>query len=720
MFVLEIYISNQVHFLNRTFTYISDFEVSRYCRVKVNFGHCKLIGFVDRVYEYHDDISKLEKDLGYKLNKIEEVIDEKPIIDNNLYSLAKWLSKVTISPFISCLNVMLPKIFKANRKQLMPTLETFVIKKYSDNLDFLTKKQKELYEKIPCELDYSSFLKETKSIGKKLLEYGLFEKVNREKKYFKNIKFEKDEFKILNESQKLVYESFLKTDKMISLLYGVTGSGKTEIYLHLSKFFLQKNKQVLILVPEIALTPQMIKRVSMRFEKVCFYHSNLNDQEKYYQYNLVKNNEVNIVVGTRSSIFLPFNDLGLIIVDEEHDYSYQQDNTPCYDAKEVAFKRAFDFGAKVLLASATPSLKSYAKALKNEYELLKLENRVNNTKLKVSIVDNFEEIKKSRGIIGSYLHKKIQEHLDAKNQIIILLNRRGYTPILKCADCENVLMCKNCDITLTYHQDENVLKCHHCGMIYNMINRCVKCGGKSIVSFGYGVKKLEEAFNTYFKGAKIGRFDYDSTRKKGSYEKIISDFEKHEYDILIGTSMIAKGLDFPGVSLVGIINGDQGLNKDTYRATEDSFDLIMQASGRAGRAEVSGEVIIQTNNQNHYLFKAIEKQDYDLFFNNEMHIRKLLKQPPYVHLISFELNDIKLDKLEKSLNILKKIVDQKEIKSLQPCIISKLNAQNRGRIIAIDESVKKIISEGQKIVDEYLKQKAVSNIIVKINPIKLL
>lgn len=718
MVILKVYIANSNLKINKTFFYLSNEQVDIFTRVKVNFANRITLGFVEDKIETVKDIEELEKEYGYKLKYIQEVIDEKAIINHELYSLAKWLSKVSVAPFISCINVMLPSILKTKSNKINVSKEYFVVLGPNDNHNF-TVKQKAVYEDFKSLMPYSEFLEKYKSVGKKLLALNVFEKIEKNKKYNDLNTYQQENFKNLTPEQFLAYQKFNDSKKLVNLLFGVTGSGKTEVYLHLARDILKQHKQVLILVPEIGLTPQMIKRVRERFENICVYHSKLNNQERFYQYNRVLNNEVDIVIGTRSAIFLPFKKLGLIIVDEEHDHSYIQENQPSYDTKNIVIKRALTHKCKVLLASATPSLKVFTRAKAGEYQLIELNKRINNLPLKITMENSYKNIKQGESyIIGDYLKKRMFQELEKGNQIILLLNKRGYISYSSCNVCFQAIKCRHCDIALVYHNDERVYKCHHCCRIYPRNIRCT-CGGDLAITNGFGTKKVEELCKNLFKDIEISRYDYDSTRFKGAHEKILNDFEQGKIRILIGTQMIAKGLDFPKVTLVGILDGDTGILRDNYRANEDCFNLLMQASGRSGRGLSKGEVVIQTMNPDHIIFKAIQKQDYEMFYNYEIEYRKTLRQPPFVNMAAIELKDKNIKRLDNSKKIFSDLLKKYSITHLNPMQLTKLNDLNRVRFVIIDTKVKDLLDNVNKTVDEYLVFTNLSSILVQINPVRL-
>ena len=701
MFIVQVLVGTNSLNVNKLYSYYYDKKIERFKRVRVLFNHQKLIALVIECFEV-PDLIQYEKEAGYKLSKIKEVIDEVPIINQRQFELAKYLSKTTICPFITCLNTMLPKTLRTGKNVFKPVFEEYI--KINDNIAYsFTKKQKEVFTKYYDMMMAKEARKLSISIFNKLLDAKVIKIIKKEKEYINNENINTSAFKKLTKDQQKVYDGLLNSNHNVNLLFGVTGAGKTEVYLHLSRKYLQEGKQVLILVPEISLTPQMINRVKERFSDVIFYHSALSDQERYEQYKRVILKEVRIVVGTRSSIFLPFDNLGLIIIDEEHDTSYKQDNSPCYSVKNVAIRLANDFNAKVLLASATPSLDSYTRALRGEYGLLRLDSRINNMLPEIEIVNLVKECKnKGSYIISRTLQKEISTKLAKKEQIIILLNRRGYSPVVKCLDCAATLMCSSCDRALNYHYDINLLKCHECGREYKVPKYCPKCGSANLAFYGFGTQKVEEELKKIFPTARICRMDRDNTQRKGSHEKLLKEFGEYQYDILIGTQMIAKGLDFPKVTLVGILNADAGLMHQDFNATNLTFNLLMQASGRSGRALNNGKVIIQAFNPDHYVLKAVLKQDYEYYYNIEMNYRYKLNYPPYSHILELIIYDSNPDKVNKSVTYISSQIETLTSKKYRPVQLSKIKDIYRTRIMLMDKNGIYLLNTMWNIIDEYL------------------
>lgn len=416
------------------------------------------------------------------------------------------------------------------------------------------------------------------------------------------------------------------------LLEGVTGSGKTEVYLQAISHVLNKGKTAIMLVPEISLTPQTVTRFKKRFgADVAVLHSGLSEGERYDEWRKIERNEARVVVGARSAVFAPLENIGLLIVDEEHESSYKQDETPRYHARDVAIWRSQYHDCPVILGSATPSLESRARAQKNVYQLLPLTKRaVADAVLpKVEIVDMRKAIAQTKNSFSTELIQKLTERLALGEQAVLMLNRRGFSSFIMCRDCGFVLPCPNCDISLTLHMDTKTMKCHYCGHEERIPYQCPSCHSDKIRYYGTGTQKVETELQELLPDARIIRMDVDTTRKKGSHQALLRRFENHEADILLGTQMIAKGLDFPNVTLVGVLNADTALNLPDFRSSERTFQLLTQVSGRSGRGDKPGEVVIQTFNPDHYAIQLVQDQDYETFYRKEMSLRHLSGYPPY-------------------------------------------------------------------------------------------
>lgn len=602
-------------------------------RVRIPFGNMILDGFVLGI----SDNSSYDNS---KIKDIINVIDEEPVLNKEMLLLGKYMSDNLLASLSSCYQVMLPKALKAEVKSnikikydryLHRIKSIEEIDRYIDNCKY------ESQINLLCKLKEGDILitKMSSSINT-IIKYGFASIIYEECKRYKYDGISNYKRVNLTDKQRLVSDtiisSFGKSDTF--LLYGVTGSGKTEVYMDVIEKAINNGKSAIMLVPEIGLTPQIVGKFISRFGNVIsVLHSKLSDSERYDEYRKITNGESKIVIGTRSAIFVPFNNIGVIIIDEEHTSSYKQDNNPRYSAINVAEWRSKYHNCPLVLGSATPSLESFAKAGNHVYKLLSLTERAGGSVLPiVNIVDMKEEVKKGNFILSDMLKNKISEVLSKGEQAIILLNRRGYSSTISCKECGYVYKCPNCDITYTYHKSSNNLKCHYCGYSMVLPNKCSICGSDNLKDYGLGTEKLEETLNSLYK-ARIVRMDVDTTSRKGQHQKIIDDFGEHKYDILIGTQMIAKGLDFPLVTLVGVVSIDSSLTSPDYRASENTFQLLSQVSGRAGRSESKGEVIIQTFNPDHYAITLAKNHDYIDFYKEEMKVRKMLKYSPYYYMV---------------------------------------------------------------------------------------
>lgn len=602
-------------------------------RVRIPFGNMILDGFVLGI----SDNSSYDNS---KIKDIINVIDEEPVLNKEMLLLGKYMSDNLLASLSSCYQVMLPKALKAEVKSnikikydryLHRIKSIEEIDRYIDNCKY------ESQINLLCKLKEGDILitKMSSSINT-IIKYGFASIIYEECKRYKYDGISNYKRVNLTDKQRLVSDtiisSFGKSDTF--LLYGVTGSGKTEVYMDVIEKAINNGKSAIMLVPEIGLTPQIVGKFISRFGNVIsVLHSKLSDSERYDEYRKITDGEAKIVIGTRSAIFVPFNNIGVIIIDEEHTSSYKQDNNPRYSAINVAEWRSKYHNCPLVLGSATPSLESFAKAGNHVYKLLSLTERAGGSVLPiVNIIDMKEEVKKGNFILSDMLKNKISEVLSKGEQAIILLNRRGYSSTISCKECGYVYKCPNCDITYTYHKSSNNLKCHYCGYSMVLPNKCSICGSDNLKDYGLGTEKLEETLNSLYK-ARIVRMDVDTTSRKGQHQKIIDDFGEHKYDILIGTQMIAKGLDFPLVTLVGVVSIDSSLTSPDYRASENTFQLLSQVSGRAGRSESKGEVIIQTFNPDHYAITLAKNHDYIDFYKEEMKIRKMLKYSPYYYMV---------------------------------------------------------------------------------------
>ncbi|WP_051569126.1 primosomal protein N' [Alkaliphilus transvaalensis] len=515
-----------------------------------------------------------------------------------------------------------------------------------------------------------------------------------------------------SEEQQLVMDKIIKTiheeEPKTFLIHGVTGSGKTEIYLRLMEEVIARGKQGIVLVPEISLTPQTVERFKGRFgEGIALLHSSLSEGERYDEWRRIAKGEVNIVIGARSAVFAPLKHLGMIIIDEEHENTYKSEQNPKYHAHEIAAYRSGNEGAIVVLGSATPSLESYYKAETGEIELMTLTKRPLQSKLPiVEIVDMKKELEEgNQGILSRRLMTLINENLQRKKQTILFLNRRGFSTFVSCKGCGHVIKCKHCDISMTLHMPQNHLKCHYCGEKSLSPSCCPECGSETIKFMGAGTQKLEKMIADLFPTASIARLDMDSTSQKGSHQKILGSFRNGEIDILIGTQMISKGLDFPNVTLVGIISVDSTLNLPDFRGAEKTFQLVTQVAGRAGRGMEEGLVILQTFDPHHYSIQTASKHNYLDFYQEELMIRREFEYPPFSNLITINFSGSNEKEVssyaEKMAAMMKYVLKGKGCSKINDVllgpnesIITRINQKYRFQIILKDQEIEYNLLKG--------------------------
>ena len=642
--------------VDKTFTYLvpdnlKD-KIKVGVRVLVPFSSFKLEGFVLRVHETNDN--------DYELKEILDVIDEEIVLTPELLELGHYIKTKTLSTLISAYQAMLPTGYKAKKnKKIKTKYETYVVINYQKLKDVnLTEKQEEIIRFLDLNKNITySYLKKINTSVDTLIKKGVLEKEKVEVYRLQDNVLKKEKYPLTKEQQEVV-DKVLLNQFTTYLLHGVTGAGKTEVYMELIEKVITIGKTAIVLIPEISLTPQTVLRFKERFGScIAIFHSGLSDSEKYDEYRKIKKEDIKIVIGARSAIFIPLENIGMIVVDEEHSTSYKQDNNPRYDAIDIAKWRGNYHNCPVILGSATPSLESYARSLKNVYQLLTLERRVNDRKLPdVFVLDMFKEKKVSK-FFSEVLYQKMIEVLEKGEQIILFLNKRGYSTTIVCPECGMNFNCKNCDITLTYHKSKEMLRCHYCGQAEVKPSICPNCKSELTPS-GSGTEQVEEELIKLFPNYKTIRMDFDTTSKKGSHERIIESFKNKEYQILVGTQMIAKGLDFSNVTLVGVINADNSLNIPDFRSSEVTFQLLNQVSGRSGRGEKSGEVVIQTYNPNHYAILYAKTNDYKGFFKSEMTNRKLLNYPPYYYMALIRIKGRDYEVLTSEVKKIKEYLSQ--------------------------------------------------------------
>lgn len=724
--VCECLVELEHVFIDKTFTYKINKEqlplLKVGMRVVVPFGKQTLEGFVLKIYE-NKDVS-----LENKLKEIISIVDTYPILNEELLTLGKYISKTTLCSLMTSYQAMLPKALKAKKKvNMTPKYDTYICINYgmyNNDIKFNASQEKIL-----------ELLKENKKVKKEVLNKISVSSVNtllkknilleeKEENYRYNlINEEKIKFN-LNEEQQKVYKEifkFINTNETF-LLYGVTGSGKTNVYMKVIEDVIKNNKTAILLVPEISLTPQIIKRFTSYFSNIAVLHSGLSDGEKYDEWRKINEGKVNIVIGARSAIFAPLKNIGVIIIDEEHSQTYKQENNPRYNAIDIAKERCKYHNCPLILGSATPSLESFARAKKNVYKLLELKNRYNNNTMpKVEIIDMNKEFKKASGYFSNTLIDQIRETLERKEQVILFLNRRGYSSFLTCSSCGYVEKCPNCDISLTYHKSSNMLRCHYCGYATKRKKLCPKCQ-EEFKDYGIGTEKVEEELKSLIKDAKIIRMDVDTTTTKNAHAKIINSFLEEKYNILVGTQMIAKGLDFPNVTLVGVLNADIGLNFPDFRSSETTFSLLNQVLGRSGRGNKEGKVLIQTFNPEHYAIAYTKNHDYLGFYNEEMKIRKILKYPPYYYICSIKIISKDYNLASKSsydvVNYLKQNIKNEIILGPSVCNVFKLNNNYRFQIIIKYKDVNNILEYLTNIEHHYFNKKDIK-VEIDFNPLKL-
>jgi len=692
MVIAEVVVDIKNKAVDKIFDYLVPIELEDLIqpgvRVLVPFGPRTIMGFV---------ISLKEQSSHQRLRAIKEQLDVMPVLNDELRTLGMTLSQETGGTMIKCFEAMIPNAMRATYKKkvsrlsedLLPSLvpvfqdltvidyeripahllkevkqavllkQLEIIYEAKDKLGKRTIKYIKLTQLNPSMASFKravkqkevvqyllehpgpvlkSELKVAPAILKTLKDKGIIEEIEVEayRDPFANQVSKKRQEVTLNKEQQAAVEAVSGLKDQIFLLHGITGSGKTEVYLQMIENVMNNGQQAIMLVPEISLTPQISAQFKSRFQnKVAVLHSGLSMGEKYDEWRKILKHEVQVVVGARSAVFAPFNNIGIMIVDEEHEGTYKQEETPRYHAIEVAKQRAVTHNCPVVLGSATPSLESFARAKKGVYQLLTLPNRAFKTaKLpQIKLVDMRAEYAVSdQTMISHTLQEGIARRLERDEQVVLLLNRRGYSNFLQCRECGEAVSCPNCDVSLTYHKNHQRLKCHYCGFDLPVVKNCPSCQSPEVRFFGTGTQKIEEYLQEQFPSTKILRMDVDTTSKKGAHQRMIAAFENKEAHILIGTQMVGKGLDFPAVTLVGVLAADLMLHLSDYKAAERTFQLLTQVAGRAGRHQLEGEVLIQTYNPDHYVMKQVVKQNYNSFYEQEMKVRQQFAYPPYFYL----------------------------------------------------------------------------------------
>lgn len=697
----------------KTFSYLIPDEMQDLIKigqaVLVPFGRQGLINaFVVGFTDYLPD--------GIKAKKINKILDETPLFSIKYLKLLEWVANYYCTDFVTVLNAAIPmKLIEKNAKteQSVELVRT--------DFENLTKRQKEilqiLKEEGKCSLIYfEEKAKTTRATMKKLEKLG-FVKINTEYVYrnpltiFKDIKTEP--LYELSSEQEAVYQgikSKMRSQKPI-LLHGVTASGKTEVYFKLIKDVIDSGKNVLFLAPEIALASQLTKRLAKKFgiHDVAIWHSSISDGERYDVWQRLYKNEIKILAGARSAVFAPLQNIGLIIIDEEHEGAYKQTNpVPRYDARVVAKRLAQFYQAPLLLGSATPDISTYYYAINNN-NLFQMLKRYNNAPLAKPVVINMQEYGKSayRGILSKPLQTEIQEAVESGKQVILLMNRRGFSTYTQCKACGAVVECPDCSIPMVWHADGKKLKCHYCSKEMSFPEFCPTCGSDALATSGSGTQKIEQFVKELYPDYRVERIDSDILTRKNAHIELLGKFQRGEIDILVGTQMIAKGLDNPNVTLVGVISADTGFSVPDYRASERGFQLLTQVAGRAGRGEYKGKVLFQTYNPDYYAFQSAKSQNYEKFFDTEIKARQEYDYPPFSQIIRVILSSLNNFRAEKSameivmrLNTMTEkfgFTEYLETLGPTPCIISKINGYYRFQILIKN----KISQKGHDFVNKF-------------------
>ena len=709
--VAEVIINRGAKKLNRTFDYNIPKELEELIlvgsKVLVPFGNggklteAFVVGIKEKSAFEVKDIAKLEENLS-----------------NKQIALAKWMAKRYFCNVSDCIKLMLtPGTRNKNKEKRIQdkTINCVYLKKDIEEIEFEIETDKIKSEKHKKILNFikdnegatvpeiEMFTDCSRAIVNTLVKNGYLEIV--EKKVERNPLLgracEKTDKLNLTEEQenayKCVEEAIDNKEYKQFLLYGVTGSGKTEVYLQLIEKVLNKGDNAIVLVPEISLTPQMLDRFISRFgkEDIAILHSKLSIGERHDEWERIREKKARIVIGARSAIFAPIENIGIIIIDEEHDSSYKSETNPRYHAKEIAKIIARENQAPLVLGSATPDIQTFYNATNKDenrntkIQLLTLTKRANQSSLpKVEIIDLKQELANgNRSMLSMELYNSIEENLKQKRQTILFLNRRGYSTFIMCRNCGYTVKCPNCNISMTYHSYERKLKCHYCGHEEKLVTTCPECHSDKIRYFGTGTQKLEQEIHKQFPNASTIRMDIDTVTKKNSHEEILNTFKNENIDILIGTQMVVKGHHFPNVTLVGVIAADSSLNIDDYRANERTFQILTQVAGRAGRENLPGKVVIQTYNPDNFSIICAQKQDYNMFYETEIALRKQLKYPPFCDIIVIGFNSYHEAEIKNIANTiyqyLEQRLDKEEFKTFKPmpCPIDKIQNRYRWRMI---------------------------------------
>ena len=617
--------------VDRVFDYLCGDEVCAGMRVTVPFARSVTTGIVMRVKEG----SELPPE---KLKKIIRVLDELPALNAECLALAEKLARRYRCPKALVLRLFLPAEMRTGK--VSERLKSVV--SFSGDIELIpprAKRQRELAEFLSSrgEADLTALREEFGSAVKGLEERGMLHTDKRRVFRDPYERLQKSApLRPLTPAQEDAVHTIETTQKTVTLIHGVTGSGKTEIYLTLIAHALEAGKSAIFLVPEISLTPQMFAQLRARFQMSCaILHSGLSAGERFDEWERLRSGEAKIAIGARSAVFAPLEHIGVIVIDEEHDGSYSSESSPRYNTFDIAYLRAKHNGCKLVLGSATPSVETYRRAKEGEFELITLPERINRRPMpEVHLVDMRREVKRGNpSPFSAALRERLETCLEKGDQAILFLNRRGYSQTVICRDCGYVAKCEHCDVSLTYHSEENCLKCHYCGTKYHMLSACPQCGGVHINYVGTGTQRVERELKKLYPKARILRMDNDTTSGKEGHLKILQRFAAKEADILVGTQMVAKGHDFPNVTLVGILDADMSLHFPDYRSGERTFQLVTQVAGRSGRAENRGEVVLQTYDPDNYILRFAASYDYEGFYEHEVGMRAAMAFPPFARIV---------------------------------------------------------------------------------------
>ncbi len=733
----QVIINNNSKSTDTTYTYaipnelLEDAEIGKRAKVSFSKGNKAIDALIVSIS--NDTDVPIEK-----IKPILEVIDKEVIVKKELIKLASWIRDRYICKYSDAIRLMVPSQIKFDdekKNEIKKEKLIFLIdsNKSIDDFEFIKgKKQIEVIEYLlsrNCKVPLKHVISEFNVSDSTIKTLVAKEIVGIEEELYlleEDSNFNK-QINLLNVEQQSCYDEIVNSDDKSFLIHGVTGSGKTEVYINLIEYYRQIGKQSIMLIPEISLTNQTVKRFKKSFgeNKIAVFHSKLSTKQRFIEWKKVKDKKVDVVIGARSALFAPIENLGIIIVDEEHEESYKSSTSPKYDAVETAIKRAYTENSKVVLGSATPSLKTYSMVKSGHIKLCEIKNRAIGAILpNIHIVDMKNEVESGNNTVLSVpLYKSIRKSLKNKEQVILFVNRRGYSNFISCKKCGYVVKCDNCDVSMTYHISSNRLKCHYCGKSKQIFEKCPQCDSEKIVQFGFGTQQAEEMISEIFKDHNVARMDIDSMSSKDSYELIYEDFSKGKIDILIGTQMLAKGLDFPNVTTVGVLSADSLINLPFYNSGEKTFQLLIQVSGRAGRSKKTGNVYIQTYEPENFIINAARKSNFNEFIEEEYKLRKEFVYPPSVCIINVcmisnkeeYLRKIAYEKYENFKEKVNVLTESKGLLLYSPTPHSIYKVNNQYRINLFMKVSLKYINALKKIIREIYMEKDIKDIKISIN-----